>query len=349
MSSERWKKLDSLFHEALELRGHVREAYLTKACAGDEKLRREVESLLAYENQAEDFIESPALEVAARMMAERRDQSVAAGQMINQYQIISRLGAGGMGEVYLAEDTRLQRRVALKFLPSLGTQDEAHLRRFELEARAIAALSHPNVCTIHEVIETGEGRHCIVMEYVEGVTLRERMAGGQLKTREAVEVGIQVASALALAHTAGIVHRDIKPENIMLRRDGYVKILDFGLAKLSERKSETPDSEAKTQIIELKTTPGVVLGTVAYMSPEQARGLPVDGRTDVWSLGVVLYEMVTGQRPFAAPTPTDVIISIVGREPEPIDQLAPSAPTGIRCSIVPEPSQGRCRMQLFQG
>jgi serine/threonine-protein kinase len=253
--------------------------------------------------------------------------------MINQYQIIKRLGAGGMAEVYLAEDTRLQRRVALKFLPSIGTQDEEHLRRFELEARAIAALSHPNVCTIHEVIETGEGRHCIVMEYVEGVTLRERMAGGEIETSEALEVAIQVASALALAHTAGIVHRDIKPENIMLRHDGYVKILDFGLAKLTERKSERADSEAKTQIIELKTTPGMVLGTVAYMSPEQARGLPVDSRTDVWSLGVVLYEMVTGQRPFAAPTPTDLIISIVGREPEPLQQLAPSAPAQL-ASIV---------------
>ena len=327
MKPERWQQVANLYHAAHERNAGERTSFLRESCGGDEELRREVESLLAYEDQAENFIESPALEVAARMIAERQDQTVSAGQMINQYQIISRLGAGGMGEVYLAEDTRLQRRVALKFLPSLGTQDEAHLRRFELEARAIAALSHPNVCTIHEVIETGEGRHCIVMEYVEGVTLRERMAGGHIELGEALEVTIQVASALALAHTAGIVHRDIKPENIMLRQDGYVKILDFGLAKLTERKSELTDTEAETQIIELKTTPGMVLGTVAYMSPEQARGLPVDGRTDVWSLGVVLYEMVTGQRPFAAATPTDLIISIVGQEPEPLDKLAPSAPT----------------------
>src|SRR4029079_9155810 len=197
------------YHAALERNAGDRALFLRESCDGDEELRREVESLLAYEDHAENFIESPALEVAARMMAEGPDQTVPVGQMINQYQIISRLGAGGMGEVYLAEDTRLQRRVALKFLPSLDTQDEAHLRRFELEARAIAALSHPNVCTIHEVIETGEGRHCIVMEYVEGVTLRERMAGGQIETSEALEVAIQVASALALAHTAGIVHRDI--------------------------------------------------------------------------------------------------------------------------------------------
>jgi len=209
MKPERWQQVANLYHAALERNAGERASFLRESCGGDEELRREVESLLAYEDQAENFIESPALEVAARMMAERRDQTVSAGQMINQYQIISRLGAGGMGEVYLAEDTRLQRRVALKFLPSLGTQDEAHLRRFELEARAIAALSHPNVCTIHEVIETGEGRHCIVMEYVEGVTLRERMAGGHIELGEALEVTIQVASALALAHTAGIVHRDI--------------------------------------------------------------------------------------------------------------------------------------------
>jgi eukaryotic-like serine/threonine-protein kinase len=326
MKPERWQQVANLYHAALERNAGERASFLRESCGGDEELRREVESLLAYEDQAENFIESPALEVAARMMVDRRDPNVA-GQIINQYQIVSRLGAGGMGEVYLAEDTRLQRRVALKFLPSLNTQDEAHLRRFELEARAIATLSHPNVCTIHEVIETGEGRHCIVMEFIEGVTLRERIAGEQIETGEALDVAIQVASALALAHTAGIVHRDIKPENIMLRHDGYVKILDFGLAKLTERNSETPDSEARTKIIEHKTTPGMVLGTVAYMSPEQARGLPVDSRTDVWSLGVVLYEMVTGQRPFAAPTATDVIISIVGREPEPLDRLAPSAPT----------------------
>jgi serine/threonine protein kinase/Tfp pilus assembly protein PilF len=326
MKPERWQQVANLYHATLERNPGERASFLRESCGGDEELRREVESLLAYENQAENFIESPALKVAARIMAAQNDATLSAGQMINQYQIISRLGAGGMGEVFLAEDTRLQRRVALKFLPSLDTQDEAHLRRFELEARAIAALSHPNVCTIHEVIETG-GRHCIVMEYVEGVTLRERIDGGQIETSEALDVAIQVASALALAHTAGIVHRDIKPENIMLRHDGYVKILDFGLAKLTERKSKGADSEARTQIIELKTTPGMVLGTVAYMSPEQARGLTVDSRTDVWSLGVVLYEMVTGQRPFAAPTPTDLIISIVGREPEPLDKLAPSAPT----------------------
>ena len=249
-----------------------------------------------------------------------------AGQTINHYRVTSPLGAGGMGEVYLAEDTRLERRVALKFLPALFTQDKRHLRRFEQEARAVAALSHPNVCTIHEVVETGEGRHCIVMEYVEGVTLRERIAEGPMKVGEALDAAVQVASALSAAHAAGIVHRDIKPENIMLRRDGYVKVLDFGLAKLTEKKSEPFDSEGKTRVLELKTSPGMVMGTVAYMSPEQARGLPVDARTDVWSLGVVLYEMVAGQQPFDGATPTDVIISIAGLEPEPLARYAPEVP-----------------------
>ncbi len=326
MKAERWQQVEQLYHAALERGAEERAAFLAEACAGDEGLRREVESLLAYEGQAENFIESPALDVAAKMLAEKQGARVVAGQTIKHYKITSPIGAGGMGEVYLAEDTRLERRVALKFLPALFTQDKRHLRRFEQEARAVAALSHPNVCVIHEVVETGEGRHCIVMEYVEGVTLRERIAERRMNVSEALDAAIQVASALSAAHAAGIVHRDIKPENIMLRRDGYVKILDFGLAKLTEKKSEPLDSERETRVLEFKTSPGMVMGTVAYMSPEQARGLPVDARTDVWSLGVVLYEMVAGQQPFEGATPTDVIISIAGREPEPLASCAPEVP-----------------------
>jgi serine/threonine protein kinase/Tfp pilus assembly protein PilF len=326
LKAERWQQVERLYHASLERGAEGRAAFLAEACAGDEGLRREVESLLAYEDQAENFIESPALEVAAKMMAEDQDTTVLAGQMINHYKVISPLGAGGMGEVYLAEDTRLRRRVALKFLPALFTQDKRHLRRFEQEARAIAALSHPNVCTIHEVVETGEGRHCIVMEYVEGATLRERIADSQMKVGEALDAAVQVASALAAAHAAGVVHRDIKPENIVFRRDGYVKVLDFGLAKLTETKSGPLDSEGETRVVELKTSPGMVMGTVAYMSPEQARGLPVDARTDVWSLGVVLYEMLAGQKPFGGATPTDVIISLAERQPAPLTSYAPEVP-----------------------
>ena len=326
MNAERWRQVERLYHSTLEREVGERADFLAEACAGDEGMRREVESLLAYEDQAEGFIESPALEVAATLMAEEQGTTGMAGRLIKHYKIISPLGAGGMGEVYLAEDTRLGRRVALKFLPTIFTQDKRHLRRFEQEARAVAALSHPYVCTIHEVVETEEGRHCIVMEYVEGVTVRERIAEGTMKVGEALDAATQVASALSAAHAAGIVHRDIKPENIMLRRDGYLKVLDFGLAKLTENKSDLINSEGETQVLELKTSPGTVMGTVAYMSPEQARGLPVDARTDIWSLGVVLYEMVAGKRPFDGATPTDVIISLAERDPAPLSTWAPEVP-----------------------
>lgn len=248
------------------------------------------------------------------------------GQTINHYKILRPLGAGGMGEVYLADDLRLQRKVALKFLPTHFTNDRKHLRRFQQEALTVAALSHPNVCTIHEVIETGEDRYLIVMEHVDGVTLRERIDKTPMSIREALDVAIQVASALSSAHAEGIIHRDIKLDNIMLRRDGYVKILDFGLAKLTEREVSL-NTEAQTQML-INTTPGVVMGTVYYMSPEQARGLPVDARTDIWSLGVVLYELVTGQKPFTGPTSTDVIIAIAERQPAPLTKYLPEVPNG---------------------
>lgn len=325
MKVERWQQVERLYHAVVTKEPSERSDFLVEACAGDEELRREVESLLAYEDRAETFIESPALDVAARMMADEDSRTVRVGETFNQYRIVSQLGVGGMGEVYLADDTRLRRRVALKFLPSALTKDKRHLHRFEVEARAIAAMSHPNVCTIHEVIQTADGRHCIVMEYVEGMALRERMTSGPVKVSEALDIAIQIASALESAHAVGIVHRDIKPENVVLRRDGYVKVLDFGLAKLAGTSLDYANSQIETRAIELKTTPGMVMGTVAYMSPEQARGLPVDVRTDVWSLGVVLYEMVAGRKPFSGETSTDVIISIVQREPDSLSKVAPEA------------------------
>jgi serine/threonine protein kinase/cytochrome c-type biogenesis protein CcmH/NrfG len=325
LKNERWQQVERLYHSALAKHPGERSGFLVEVCAGDEELRREVESLLAYEDRAETFIESPALDIAARMMADEQSRTVSVGESFNQYRIVSQLGAGGMGEVYLADDTRLRRRVALKFLPVALTKDKRHLHRFEVEARAIAAMSHPNACTIHEVIETEDGRHCIVMEYIEGMALRDRMTNGPMSPGEALDVAIQIASALSSAHAAGIVHRDIKPENVMVRSDGYVKVLDFGLAKLADTRSDRADSQVETRAIELKTTPGMVMGTVAYMSPEQARGLPVDARTDVWSLGVVLYEMVAGRKPFSGQTQTDVIISIVEREPDSLSKARPEA------------------------
>jgi len=325
VKDERWQRVEYLYHATLKKDPEERSTFLGQECAGDEELRHEIESLLAYEQQAEEFIELPALEVAVRMMADEPYGIIREGDRFNQYQIIARLGAGGMGEVYLAEDSRLRRKVALKFLPVILTKDKSHLRRFEVEARAVAALSHPNVCTIHEVIETEDGRHCIVMEYIEGMTLRERMMKGAMQVNEALEIAVQIASALSSAHERGIVHRDIKPENVMLRGDGYVKVLDFGLAKLAETRPEPAKSQDETRSMDLRTLPGVVMGTVAYMSPEQARGLQVDARTDLWSLGVVLYEMVAARQPFAGLTPTDVIISIAEREPDPLEACARDA------------------------
>ncbi|HYE65796.1 MAG TPA: protein kinase [Pyrinomonadaceae bacterium] len=246
----------------------------------------------------------------------------AAGTLFGRYEIRSPLGAGGMGEVYLARDTRLDRLVALKLLTAEVTRYEDRLLRFEQEARAASALNHPNILTIYEIGQSDAG-HFIVTEFIDGETLRQRMSRGKVGTAEALEIALQVSAALTAAHAAGIVHRDIKPENIMLRRDGYVKVLDFGLAKLAER--GIVDSEAATRS-PLKTDPKTVMGTVGYMSPEQARGLEVDARTDVWSLGVVLYETLAGRAPFEGPTGSDVIVSILDREPPPLARYSVDVP-----------------------
>ena len=223
-----------------------------------------------------------------------------------------------MGEVYLAEDTQLGRPVALKLLPADVTRDEDRLRRFQQEARATSALNHPNILTIYE-IGLSEGTHFIATEFIDGTTLRARLAQSRMEVDEVLDVSLQVASALSAAHEAGIVHRDIKPENIMVRRDGYVKVLDFGLAKLTEQRANS----SPTALTLADTGPGIVIGTVTYMSPEQARGLRVDERTDIFSFGVVLYEMLAGHAPFGGPTPSDVIVSILDREPQPLIRLKP--------------------------
>ncbi|HEY0547082.1 MAG TPA: protein kinase [Pyrinomonadaceae bacterium] len=246
---------------------------------------------------------------------------------LGRYQINSLLGAGGMGEVYLAEDTRLRRSVALKLLPAVFVSDANWLARFEREAYAVSSLNHPNILTIYEIGE-GAGQRFIATEFIEGESLRERMSRGRLELGESLEISIQVASALAAAHAAGIVHRDIKPENIMLREDGYVKVLDFGLAKLTEEHKSSTHADAPTQKL-VKTNPGVVMGTVAYMSPEQTRGLQVDARTDVWSLGVLIYEMLTGRTPFAGETTSDVIAAIIYKEAPPVALLADNCPAAL--------------------
>ena len=238
------------------------------------------------------------------------------GTSLGHYEIESLLGRGGMGEVYLALDSRLRRKVAVKILPVGVTENRARLARFEREAFAASALNHPNILTIHEIGEH-EGLHFIASEYIEGESLRQRMSHSDIELREALDIASQTAAALAAAHHAGIVHRDIKPENIMVRKDGFIKVLDFGLAKLANEKSEPEqtDAEAPTRTKVINTEPGMVMGTASYMSPEQARGLEVDERTDLWSLGAVLYEMVSGKLPFEGPTTTDVLSMILHREP----------------------------------
>src|SRR5436190_9475958 len=290
MQPERWQQIDQLFHLALEQDRGRRSIFLSQACGDDLALRSEVEELISFHERAEEFIEFPAADLAAELLS-HSPTGLKLDESIGPYKIRSVLGIGGMGEVYLAQDTRLERQVALKVLPPQFTIDPERVRRFEQEARTASALNHPNIVTIHE-IGWVDGAQFIVTEFVEGQTLRQRMANGRLHLNEVLEISSQVASALGAAHAAGIVHRDIKPENIMLRADGYVKVLDFGLAKLTERK--TTSTETAVTLAKIQTKSGLVLGTVTYMSPEQARGLAVDARSDIFSLGVVIYQMLAG-------------------------------------------------------
>ncbi|HEX8845241.1 MAG TPA: protein kinase [Pyrinomonadaceae bacterium] len=242
--------------------------------------------------------------------------SLATGKSLGRYEIRSHIGAGGMGEVYLALDTTLDREVALKILPPEIAADHQRMQRFVQEAKTASALNHPNILTIFEIGES-EGAHFIATEFIDGVTLRHYLTGNRLKLSEALDIAAQIAAALSAAHAAGIVHRDIKPENIMLRTDGYAKLLDFGLAKPTERQASLIDTEAQTKML-VNTSPGMVMGTVSYMSPEQARGFALDARTDIWSLGCVLYEMVAGRVPFSGETTSDVIVAVLDREPPPL-------------------------------
>ena len=272
---------------------------------------------------SENFIELPAFEVAPELVTNDRAGALV-GKLIGHYRIESLIGVGGMGEVYLARDERLGRKAALKLLPDNLTTDEAQLSRFKNEARSASALNHPNILTVYEIGAEGD-RQFIATEFIEGVTLRASITRGRMKPHAALEIAVQVASALAAAHEAGVVHRDIKPENIMLRPDGYVKVLDFGIAKLTEQRPASDDHTSETTAM-LQTRPGLVLGTAHYMSPEQARGQKVDARTDIWSLGVVLYEMVGGSPPFRGETPSDCIAAILTTEPPPLSGVLPDVP-----------------------
>ena len=349
MNPEHWGQIEQLYHAALELSSGKRAAFLDANCKDDQELRQEVESLLAYDEQARNFIESPPDTLAAEMVAAEQATALI-GEKISHYQVISLLGRGGMGEVYLAQDTNLGRKIALKLLPEQFTKDTEQVRRFEREARAASALNHPNILTIHEIGAIENGRF-IISEFVEGQTLRRRIAGNPMELKSTLDIAIQVSSALATAHAAGITHRDIKPENVMLRPDGLVKVLDFGLAKLIE--TQSPSVETRASTIEMQSTEtGVVMGTVRYMSPEQARGQKVDERTDIFSLGVMLYEMVAGRRPFEGQTESDCIAAILTAEPTPLRQSRSEAPAELeriinRCLVKERDGRYRSAQDLF--
>ena len=317
MNPERWQQIEALFQAALDQSPETRSAFLQQASGEDVALRQEVERLLI----ADASTENATLEFPAQLAAEWAQQQIGTqAKQLLHYRVLSPLGAGGMGEVVLAEDTRLKRNVAIKLLPAHFTKDEDRVRRFEQEARVASALNHPNILTIHE-IGAVEQTHFIVTEYVEGRTLRQQMTGNSILLETALDWVMQIASALDAAHNAGIVHRDIKPENVMVRPDGLVKVLDFGLAKLTEQREITL-SDAPQQ-----TAPGTVMGTVSYMSPEQARGLEVDARSDIFSLGVILYELLAGQRPFEGATMTDILAAILMTEPLSLTQRLPELPS----------------------
>jgi serine/threonine protein kinase/tetratricopeptide (TPR) repeat protein len=339
MNPERWRRVEQLYHYALALEESRRKAFLEDSCADDEALCRDVASLLARQRQAEEFMEVPALEMMARELAQEQNQPGGrvedprqlVGRTISHYRVLAKLGGGGMGVIYSAEDSRLGRNVALKFLHE-GARDPAALERLRREARATSSLNHPHICTIYDIGEF-EGEYFIAMEALEGQTLRERIAGKPLPLELLSEWGIQVADALEAAHIEGIIHRDIKPSNIFITNRGQAKILDFGLAKRTQRKIAEPARAANESTLSLReehlTSPGEAIGTVAYMSPEQARGEELDSRTDVFSLGCVLYEMATGQPPFTGSTSALLFDGILNQVPTPPSRRNPEIPAEV--------------------
>lgn len=321
MNKARFTKLEDIYRAVLGQSPKNRAQFIIDSCGDDNDLRREIESLLSYDELDSQFLDSSPEMLIAEAFANGNEKPDLVKREISHYRIERLIGEGGMGKVYLAEDIKLNRRVALKVLPEALVGDKDRLRRFEREAQAASALNHPNILTVHEFGDD-DGIHFIATEYVEGETLRDKLK--DIDTREALEVAIQVASALSAAHDAGITHRDIKPENIMIRSDGYVKVLDFGLAKV-KTPDVVADSEDQTKVL-LKTEPGSIMGTDAYMSPEQARGKKVDARSDIWSLGVVVYEMLAGTRPFSGDSRADIIASVIKTEPRSISSFSRSLP-----------------------
>ena len=326
MTPERWEQISRIFNSAISLDGEARAAYVKTQCGVDESLRAEVEKLLESHQQASDekFIDGVAAEANAALLVgddelgKQQTRTLNAGQQLGAYVILDVLGSGGMGEVYLAKDSRLDRTVALKVLPQDISSDKRRMQRFRQEAKIASSLNQPNILTIFEFGEGGELTF-LATEFIDGVTLRSYLHGKNLKLSEILDIAIQVLAALDAAHEARIVHRDIKPENVMIRRrDRVVKVLDFGLAKVTERKTGTFTEQESEAATEFKTAPHTVMGTINYMSPEQAQAHAVDERTDIWSTGLMIYEMVSGMMPFKGLTPSHTIVQILEKDPVPL-------------------------------
>jgi eukaryotic-like serine/threonine-protein kinase len=326
LDKQRWRQVETLYHAALEREPGARDTFLAHACAGDEELRREVEELLRYDGAAGSFIQGNALAFEARRLEpdalSQTAPQLLPGQQIGAYKILALLGRGGMGVVYRARDERLRRDVAIKVLPASYASDADRLRRFEQEAHATSALNHPNILTIHD-IGTQDGAPFIVAELLEGEELRAQLESGAIPARKALEYAQQITQGLAAAHEKGITHRDLKPENLFVTKDGRVKILDFGLAKLKPTQPGVVDTDALTQ--KRLTDPGVVMGTVGYMAPEQVRGQETDHRSDIFAFGVILYEMLSGQRPFRGTSAIEVMNAILKEEPPELGETKPKA------------------------
>lgn len=325
-SDDRWTRIEELFHQTAELDAVEAAAILDRECDGDPELLREVESLLESARHSGGFLDSLAEQVFSsdktgvpRTKAALREVfDPMVGKRVGHYEVGPPLEGGGMSHVYEGFDTRLQRRVALKFLPAIDPESEAY-KRFFVEGRATAALEHVNICAIHDIGEIDDGRPYLVMTFYEGESLRERLQGGPLELSTALYYGVQACRGLGQAHDAEIIHRDVKPGNLFITRDDTLKVLDFGLAKLADS---------------TLTGTGRAMGTLSYMSPEQATGERVDARTDIWSLGVVLYEMLTGVRPFDGKTPGAVVEAIVRTEPVPLRELDPVIPAAVERTVL---------------
>ena len=324
MVDHNWQKVREIFDAALRRGPEERRRFVYEVCGGDKTLLAEVESLLSSHDSAESFMETPAVAKVADVV-QAKIKKLEAGKCFGHYEIIEEIGEGGMGEVYLAKDMKLDRKVAVKILNEEFSQDESNLKRFIREAKAASSLNHPNILIIHEIGEH-ENTSYIVSEFINGKTLRQILKKTTLKLSEVLDISIPIADALCTAHSSNLVHRDIKPENIMVRPDGVVKVLDFGLAKLVEHKNRSIFGLEESTIQQSQTAHGVILGTVRYMSPEQARGKRVDARTDIFSFGILLYEMLTGEQPFTGETISHTIVAILEKEPPPLSQFISGYP-----------------------